>query len=126
MRGDQSVISFSVESVSNTLYQPCSSWGGSPMNGSPGFQNCPGRGGRLSAAQAHGMTPAIGVVGSNDCTSPYTSLKYWSRSVTSDVGSKLPPSRGKPNSSSRIGLPTLAASVACSLTYFFARSSAFG
>ena len=73
IRGDHSVISFSVASLSNTLYQPCSSWGGSPMNGSPGFQNCPGCGGRLSPAQAHGMIPAIGVVGSSECTSVYTS-----------------------------------------------------
>ena len=39
------------------------------MNGSPGFQNCPGRGGRLSPAQAQGMIPAIGVVGISAATS---------------------------------------------------------
>src|SRR3954463_8151626 len=38
IRGDHSVINFSVVSLSKMLYQPCSSWGGSPMNGSPGFQ----------------------------------------------------------------------------------------
>ena len=66
IRGDHSVISFSVVSLSKMLYQPCSSWGGSPMNGSPGFQNWPGCVGRLSPAHAHGMIPAIGVVGISD------------------------------------------------------------
>ena len=76
IRGDHSVINFNVVSLSKMLYQPCSSWGGSPMNGSPGFQYWPGCVGRLSPAHAHGMIPATGVVGINAWISAYTSWKY--------------------------------------------------